>query len=134
MIVPSFGAQGPCGLTVRKADDVDGHERFTQRLADVLKRRVDGGAVEGLADRIAPRRNLVDPVTGRDGRRSGRPPGADPRVPERAEEISQILVSAHKTRAPQNPLVSVLHEIFGVLARPTQPTGGAVQGRQVRSQ
>ena len=72
MIVPSFGAQGPCGLTVRKADDVDGHERFTQRLADVLKRRVDGGAVEGLADRIAPRRNLVESLAGRVGARGDR--------------------------------------------------------------
>jgi hypothetical protein len=127
-----FRAQGMCGLTVGKADDVDRHERFTQRLADVLDRHVDGGGVEGLADRVAARRNLVDLITGRDGWRSGRPPGADLRVPEHQAQISQVVVATHRTGSPQNPLVSVLYEILGVLARPTQPTGGAVQGRQVR--
>src|SRR5262249_55484254 len=126
-----LGAQRVCGLTVGKADDVDRYERFTKRPADPLKRRVDGSTVEGLADRIAPLRYLVDLVTGRDGRRPRRPGGADPRVPHCAKQISQIMVAACETGTAENLLERVLDEILGVLARPAQRIRGAVQGRYV---
>jgi hypothetical protein len=123
---PLFDIEGARGLTVGKADDVDRHERFTQRLGDLMKRRVHGGPVEGLADRIAGSLNLVDPIPGGNDDRASRASGTDPGVPERLQEIGQILVVAQEARTAQNLLVGVLDEILGVLARPAQPICGAI--------
>ena len=120
--------QGARRLAIRQPHDVDRDERLPQRQGQFLKSLIDRRTLDRQRDRIVRRLDGLDLLAGRSARHLPLGAlGADPRVPQHPQQVHEILVTAQEARAPEHPLEGVLHEVLGILARPAQAVGRAVE-------
>ena len=55
-------------------------------------------------------------------------------VAQHTQQVGEVVVAPHEPGTAQHPLVGVLDEILGVLPRPAQPVGGAIETLDMRAQ
>jgi hypothetical protein len=130
-------AERPRGLAVAQTDQIDGDDRVPEVRGQRRNRRVEvvhlhpllgcgGAAVRQDVSRVAQGHRL------RPSR--GRPPAADERVAQRAQQVADVILGGQKARLAEDLGAGLLEEFLRLLPGTAQPPGGAVEPIEVVAQ